>query len=151
MIGFAARPGTAVLPTWWTAYVKRSPSTDRIAAASASNRAGHDGSWGMNLHGVVLVSVAPALAIVRDSSGHDALASCERAAAPTGATRFARFPTRLVHAPYRRRTSATNVAFARRGDPNGSGISSPHSRPSLASAHRAPALVWKCRKGLRPR
>nr|WP_281253050.1 hypothetical protein [Rubrivirga marina] len=39
----AASPGTAVLPTWWTATAA-GPSAERSSAAVAPNRTGHWGS-----------------------------------------------------------------------------------------------------------
>ena len=44
MIGFASRPGTAVLPTWWIPPTAQSPIAASRSSRSLSNRAGQAGS-----------------------------------------------------------------------------------------------------------
>src|SRR5262245_21633773 len=60
MIGFAASPGTEVLPMWCTA-TSASPSRDRSFSASRWNSAGHSGECSVNVY---RLGIAPRAAII---------------------------------------------------------------------------------------
>ncbi len=60
-IGFAARPGTDVEPTW-SIRRARTPSAPRMRAASSSNAADHDGSASTIAYARLRPSRSPALA-----------------------------------------------------------------------------------------
>src|SRR5947209_8157932 len=77
MMGLAASPGTAVLPTWWIPPTARAASISASASRSTRNLPGQRGSYGTIRTGSWSASAAPSGAI-ESTRGGDAGAAVER-------------------------------------------------------------------------